>query len=234
MCGRTGRRIRTHGRRDGRIGAFAAPARSKALTPRSSSSCNDCAEENPAARFLERHLFGRRQGRDLAIAFSHGRRRLGAGLFLDLGDERTQRGRRAPPAHGRQRQARVHLGETLVTGDVLAPADDAIGKRNARRAAGKLAHLEARAALAAHVEPATIAARREEDVIVAALDHLGEVGIELDGRAPARELARAEILEPMLRALHAMQHALRSVGKLTAAFFTPAVSVPVTTTLPAK
>src|SRR4029450_11742222 len=144
---------------------------------------------------LERHVFGGRQGRELAVALAHRRRRPRTRLPFQLGEERAPRGGSPPPAH-RQRQARVDLGEALVTGDVLAPADDAIGERNARSAAGKLAHLEARPALAAHIEPAAIAALGEEDVIVAALDHLDEVRIELHGRAPALELARAEILEP--------------------------------------
>src|SRR6266542_3111484 len=34
---------------------------------------------------LERHVFGGRQGRDLLIAFAHGRRRRGARLLLELG-----------------------------------------------------------------------------------------------------------------------------------------------------
>jgi hypothetical protein len=65
--------------------------------------------------------------------------------------------------------------------------------------------------LAAHVEPTAISARREKHVIVAALDHLGEVHVELHGCAPALELARPEILEPSLRTLHAMERALRAV-----------------------
>src|SRR5215471_17452898 len=80
--------------------------------------------------------------------------------------------------------------------DVLAPADDPIGERDIGRAARKLAYLEARGALAANIEPAAFALTRDENAIVAAL-----------------ELRRAEILEPKLRAFHAIERALRSVGK---------------------
>jgi len=38
-------------------------------------------------------------------------------------------------------------------------------------------------------------------MIVTALDHLGEIGIELYGRPPALQLRRAEILEPMVAML---------------------------------
>src|SRR5215469_17646088 len=96
--------------------------------------------------------------------------------------------------------------------DVLAPADDAIGKRNARFPTHELAHLEVRTALASDVEPAAIALGREEHSIVP-LDHLGEVSIELHDCPPARELCRAEILEPMLWALHANEHPLCAVGE---------------------
>src|SRR5262249_13163301 len=60
-------------------------------------------------------------------------------------------------------------------------------------------------------KPLAIALRREEHAIVATGDHLGEVPVEPDNRAPALQPRRAEILEPMLRALHAIEHALRSV-----------------------
>src|SRR5215472_10905444 len=73
--------------------------------------------------------------------------------------------------------------------------------------------IEARGALAANIEPAAFALTRDENAIVAALDHFGEVGVDLDHRAPALELRRAEILEPKLRAFHAIERALRSVGK---------------------
>src|SRR6266545_4143163 len=96
--------------------------------------------------------------------------------------------------------------------DVSAPANDTIAERNGRLAAHELAHLESRSTLLVHIEPAAIALGREEHTVVAR-DRLGEVRIELDHRPTALELRRAEILEPMLRALHAMQHALRSVGK---------------------
>lgn len=66
---------------------------------------------------------------------------------------------------------------------------------------------------AAHIEPAAIPLWREEHEIVTALDHFGKVRIELYDRATASELRAAEILEPVLRALHAMKNALRSVGK---------------------
>src|SRR5262249_3256944 len=58
-----------------------------------------------------------------------------------------------------------------------------------------------------------VALGSEEHAIVAALDHFGEVGIELDHRAPSLELRGAEILEPQLRALHAIERALRAVRK---------------------
>ena len=108
-----------------------------------------------------------------------------------------------------------------MTRDVLAAPDDAIGERDARPAAGKLAHLEARAALAARVEPAAFASRREEHVIVAALDHFAEVGVELDHGTAPLELRRAKVLEPMLGTLHAMEQALRAVRERHDPVFDP-------------
>src|SRR5262245_27179845 len=60
----------------------------------------------------------------------------------------------------RDGQARVDLGEAPVFLNVLAPANDAVGKGDARLAAHELAHLEGRSALAAHEEPAAITLRR--------------------------------------------------------------------------
>jgi len=100
-----------------------------------------------------------------------------------------------------------------VTPDVLAPADDAVGKRDTRRAAHELAHLEVRSTLATHIESAAIALRREEYLIVAALDHLGEVFIELHDHAAAFELRRTEVLEPNLRAFHAIEGTVRAIGE---------------------
>src|SRR5205823_9715384 len=96
--------------------------------------------------------------------------------------------------------------------DISAPADHPIGERDGRFAAHELAHLEARSSLAADVEPAAVPLGREEYAVVAR-DHLGEVCIELYDRPPGPELRRAEILEPMLWALHAMEHALAAVGE---------------------
>jgi hypothetical protein len=48
---------------------------------------------------------------------------------------------------------------------------------------------------------------------VTALDHFGKVCVELYDRATARELGTAEILEPQLRTLHAIEQTLRSVGE---------------------
>src|SRR5262249_20924881 len=112
-------------------------------------------------------------------------------LFLHARDERAQRRRRRlgrarrARRRGGQRQTHVGLGEALVRPDVLAPPNDAIGKRDARRAAHEFPHLEARGALAAHREPAAVALGRDEHAIVAALDYLAEVGVEPDNRAPA-------------------------------------------------
>src|SRR5439155_11278446 len=113
----------------------------------------------------------------------------------------------------RGRQGRVDLREAAVSCNVLAPSNDAVGKGDARLTAHEFAHLEARGTLAVHEEPAAITLGREEHAIVAALNHLGGVRIESHDRAPARELRRAEILEPMLRALHAMEHARAAVGE---------------------
>src|SRR5262249_20744650 len=44
-----------------------------------------------------------------------------------------------------------------------------------------------------------------EEYAVVTRDHLGEVCIELYQRLPAPELRRAEILEPVFRALHAIE-----------------------------
>src|SRR5262249_21423108 len=133
-------------------------------------------------------------------------------LPLQLGDKCSLRGRWPARGGGGGGPAHVELGEAPVTPDVLAPAHDTVGERDARLATHKLAHFEAGGALA-DVEPAAITFGREEYLIVAALDHLGEVGVEPDNRAPALELGGAEILDPMPRALHAMEHALRAVGE---------------------
>src|SRR5262249_40939040 len=134
-----------------------------------------------------------------------------ARVLLQASEECAQRSRarrslarRARGACG-QFKARVDLGEAPVRPDVLAPADDTIGECDVPLAAGKLAHLEARRTFALHVKPAAVALGSEEHAIVAALDHFGEVGIELDHRAPSLELRGAEILEPQLRALHAIE-----------------------------
>src|SRR5262245_56121962 len=81
---------------------------------------------------------------------------------------------------------------------------------------------------------AAIALGREEHLIIAALDHLGEVRIELDHRAPALEFCRAEILEPMLRL--SMQWSTRCVpsGNGTTALLKLAVNVPMIPTLPSN
>ena len=60
-------------------------------------------------------------------------------------------------------------------------------------AACELVHLEGAGALAVHVEPAAIALGRDKHAIVAALDHFGEVCVELDHDSPTLELRRAEI-----------------------------------------
>ena len=132
-----------------------------------------------------------------------------------------RRTRAAPPSFGgasrRARcrgghgQARVDLGEAPMTRDVSASADDAIGQCDARFSAGELAHLEAGARLAAHIEAAAVALGRDEHVIAGGPDRLREIAIELHCRASVPELRHAEVLEPVLRALHAVEHALRAV-----------------------
>jgi hypothetical protein len=112
-------------------------------------------------------------------------------LLLYAGEERTQplrrRLTRCARRLGWQRQARVDLGEAPVSFDVLAAADNAVGKRDARLSARKLAHLEA-IGTSAHIVSPAIALWRDEHAIVVALDHLGEVRIELYDRVAAREL----------------------------------------------
>jgi len=165
------------------------------------------------------HLPGPARCSTRSSHFARALRRAFARLLLDAGDECAQRRRRRlrrarwALRRGGQRQARIDLGEALVSPDVFAQTDDAIGERHARFATLQFAHLEARAALATHAQPAAIAFRCEKDVTVAALDYLGEVGVELYHGAATLELRRAEILKPMLRALHAMEHALRAVGE---------------------
>src|SRR4029450_10035808 len=108
----------------------------------------------------------------------------------------------------RHGQARVDLGETTMAGDVATPADDPVGERDARSSAAELAHFEARGRLGAHIEAAAVAFGRDEHTIVARLDHLGEIAIELDRRASVPEPRRAEILEPVLGTFHAMEDTL--------------------------
>src|SRR5215470_12732814 len=97
--------------------------------------------------------------------------------------------------------------------DVPPPADDAIGERHVRRAALQLAHLEPVAALALYIKAAAVALGSKKHAIVAGPDGFGEVGVELDHGTAALELRRAEILEPVLRALHAMHQPTRAVGE---------------------
>src|SRR5262245_55760258 len=97
--------------------------------------------------------------------------------------------------------------------NILALADNAVGERDVRPAALQFAYLKARAALAPHTQPAAIASRCQEHVVVAALDHLREVSIDLHDGTAALELRRAEILKPVLRALHTMKHPLAAVGE---------------------
>src|SRR5262249_8552919 len=107
----------------------------------------------------------------------------------------------------------VNLGEALLSLDVLASCDDAIGERDIAGAALQFAHLEPRGGLVAHTKPAAIVRGRDEHVIFLSSHHLGEIGIELHDGATALELRRTKILEPKLRALHAIEQALRTVGK---------------------
>lgn len=64
--------------------------------------------------------------------------------------------------YGGQWQAGVELREASVAGNILAPADDAIGKRDARFAACELADLEGVSTFATHVKAAAIALGRNE------------------------------------------------------------------------
>src|SRR5262245_12080405 len=114
---------------------------------------------------------------------------------------------------GWQRQARVDLGEALLSLDVLASRDDAIGERDIAGAALQFAHLEPPGGLVAHTKPAAIVRGRDEHVIFLSSHHFGEIGIEFHDRATGLELRRTKILEPKLRALHAIERALRTVGK---------------------
>src|SRR5215204_3060741 len=132
-------------------------------------------------------------------------------LAFHAGDERAQpsRGRRGLARRRTGENRWAHLGKAPGWRDVLAPADNPIGERDARVTTLGLAHLEARRRLASDIEASAVPLRRDEHVIAAALNGLGEIAIELDRCAPVFELRRAEILEPVLRALHAMEHALR-------------------------
>src|SRR5215470_3144300 len=107
----------------------------------------------------------------------------------------------------------IDPGEAFVALDVPAPADDAIGERHVRHAALQLAHLEPTAPLALYIKAAAVALGSEEHAVVAGFDRLGEVRIELDHGTSALEPCPAEILEPVLRALHAMHQPMRAVGE---------------------
>src|SRR5689334_9415035 len=83
-------------------------------------------------------------------------------LLLHASDERTQirRRRHVLTRWARRsrwpRQGHVDLGEAPRLLDVLAAANDAVGKCDARLATGELAHLEVVSALTAHIEPVAI------------------------------------------------------------------------------
>src|SRR5262249_58227540 len=98
----------------------------------------------------------------------------------------------------------VDLGEALVRLDVLAPPDDAIGERDVRSPALQFAHLEAGAAPAPDIEAAAVAFGGEEHVIAGGFDHFRKIAIELHRRASVLKLRHAEVLQPTLLALHAI------------------------------
>src|SRR5262245_20978382 len=89
-------------------------------------------------------------------------------LLLHAGDEGTQSCRsrhgltRWARRPGWQRHGHIDFGEAPVFLDVLAAADDAVGKVNARLAAHQLAHLEAVSAFTAQIEPVAITLGRDE------------------------------------------------------------------------
>src|SRR5262249_31816009 len=98
----------------------------------------------------------------------------------------------------------------------------------------QLAHLELGGGLAPHEEPAAITLGCEEHTIVAR-DHHGEARIELYHGTSALELRGAEILEPELRALHAIEQPPRAVGEWhRGAFGARDRGAPATRTLPRK
>jgi hypothetical protein len=68
--------------------------------------------------------------------------------------------------------------------------------------------------IALYIKAAAVALGSEEHAVVTGPDRLGEVGVELDHGTAALEPRRAEILEPVLRTLHAMHQAIRAVGKV--------------------
>src|SRR5262249_40805484 len=85
-------------------------------------------------------------------AYSCPHRALLLRLFLQPSDECAQRSRcrrslaRCARRRGRKGKTCIDLGEALVTADVLAVRDDAVGERNVRRSDRELAHLEGRGA----------------------------------------------------------------------------------------
>jgi hypothetical protein len=124
--------------------------------------------ENTEPRF-SRKLLAHRGGdtgprpRSYCLGSSRGCWR--ARVLLQPGDECAElclaRCCLARSAHRRRRgKARINLGEPLVSPDVLASCDDAIGELAVR----KLAHLEARWDFVAHRQPAAITLGRDESM----------------------------------------------------------------------
>src|SRR5262245_62532939 len=101
-----------------------------------------------------------------------------ARLLLQASDECAQRRccrralARCALRPGRQGWERDDLGEASVSLDVLAPTDDAIGKRDVRLAAHEFAHLKDRGTFEEHIETAKIALGREEHLRVGPFNHL--------------------------------------------------------------
>jgi hypothetical protein len=83
-----------------------------------------------------------------------------------------------------------------------APANDAVGKPDARFPTAEFAHLKAGDLFAVHVEATAITLRRDEHLIIAAFDHLGKVRIELYDRTAARQLRAVLGLKRCIPATH--------------------------------
>lgn len=110
-------------------------------------------------------------------------------------------------ACGRQ----CHLGESCRS-DIFPPSHHSIAEcRLPRRCLGT--HLKSSPRAVGYEQPVVVIVLRDENVIGVGVYSRGKVGVELDLSPSVGQFAGPEVLEPVLRALQAIEPPMRSVGE---------------------